>query len=76
MYLFVFLNQALGVPCKTQQETRSAAYSPATIELLLRVLHGVPAAPVGTDITQFKLGLDEKLLLQDLERTAIEVASI
>ena len=75
MYLFVFLNQAQGVPRRTQQETTNATFSPATVELLFTVLHGIPVAPFGTDRTQFQLGLDEKLILKDQERVGIEVAS-
>ena len=75
MHLFLFLNQALGVPCKTKQETKNSTYSPETIELLFRVLHVMPVAPVGIDHTQIKLGLDEKLLEQDQEHIDIEVAA-
>ena len=75
MYLFLFLNQARGVPCKTQQEKTNATYCAETVELLFRVLHCMPVAPVGTDNTQFTIGLDEKLLEQDQERICIEVAA-
>ena len=72
---FLFFNQALGVPCKSQQVTKHATYSKETVELLLRVLHGMPVAPVGVQHTQIKLALDEKLLEQDKERLGIEVAA-
>ena len=44
-------------------------------QLLFRVLHGMPVAPVGIEHTQIKLALDEKLLEQDQERLGIEVAA-
>ena len=72
---FWFFNQALGAPCKTQQVTKNSMYPPETIELLFRVLHGMPVAPVGIDHTQIKLALDEKLLQEDQERLGIEVAA-
>ena len=72
---FLFVNQVLGVSCKTQQVTKNSTYPPETIELLFRVLHGMPVAPVGIDHTQIKLALDDKLLEQDQERIGIEVAA-
>ena len=60
---------------KRSKKQKNSTYSPETIELLFRVLHGMPVAPVGIDHTQIKLDLDEKLLEQDQERIGIEVAS-
>ena len=64
-----------GVPCKSQQVSKHATYSEETVELLLRVLHGMPVAPVGVQHTQIKLALDEKLLEQDQNCLGIEVAA-
>ena len=63
------------MPCKSQQVTKNATYSQETVDLLFRVLHGMPVAPVGIEHTQIKLALDEKLLEQDQERLGIEVAA-
>ena len=71
----LFFHQALGVPCKSQQVTKYASYSKDTVDLLFRVLHGMPVAPVGIEHTHIKLALDEKLLQQDQERLGIEVAA-
>ena len=71
----LFFHQALGVPCKSQQVTKYASYSKDTVDLLFRVLHGMPIAPVGIEHTHIKLALDEKLLQQDQERLGIEVAA-
>ena len=63
------------MPCKSQQVTKYASYSKDTVDLLFRVLHGMPVAPVGIEHTHIKLALDEKLLQQDQERLGIEVAA-
>ena len=63
------------MPCKSQQVTKHATYTKETVELLLRVLQGMPVAPVGVEHTQTKLALDEKLVEQDQERLGIEVAA-